>query len=163
VSTKRKTHFTKVHCQELSGKNQDAKFFARNDGMALSAFRQAESQLPFRSCLRARRGSPSAWQLLRGGPFAGEKLLNRVSRHIGFAIPEDNFEFPVLSPAPCRRLRDAHDFNPFRQAHSTRKLHLGKSTVATVPPRATVRLAAMGSDANRPSVFNKARSLAAST
>jgi succinate dehydrogenase / fumarate reductase iron-sulfur subunit len=51
----------------------------------------------------------------------------------------------------------------WKKAHSTRKLHLGKSTVATVPPRATVRLAAMGSDANRPSVFNKARSLAAST
>ena len=40
---------------------------------------------------------------------------------------------------------------------------LGKPTVATVPPRFTVRLAAMGSGANRPSAFNKARSLAAST
>jgi hypothetical protein len=39
----------------------------------------------------------------------------------------------------------------------------GKPMVATVPPRFTVRLAAMGSGANRPSAFNKARSLAAST
>jgi hypothetical protein len=31
------------------------------------------------------------------------------------------------------------------------------------PPRFTVRLAAMGSGVNRPSAFNKARSLAAST
>ena len=35
----------------------------------------------------------------------------------------------------------------------------GKPTVATLPPRATVRLAAMGSGANRPSAFNKAISL----
>jgi len=39
----------------------------------------------------------------------------------------------------------------------------GKPTVATVPPRSPVRLAAMGKHANRPSTFNKARSLAAST
>jgi hypothetical protein len=39
----------------------------------------------------------------------------------------------------------------------------GKPTVATVPPRCAERLAAMGNDANRPSAFNKARSLAAST
>ena len=39
----------------------------------------------------------------------------------------------------------------------------GKPTVATVPPNFTVRLDAIGSDAKRPSAFNKARSLAAST
>ncbi len=39
----------------------------------------------------------------------------------------------------------------------------GKPTVATVPPSFTVRLAAIGSGANRPTAFNKARSFAAST
>jgi hypothetical protein len=39
----------------------------------------------------------------------------------------------------------------------------GKPTVATVPPSSPVRLAAMGSGANRPSAFNKARSLAVFT
>lgn len=39
----------------------------------------------------------------------------------------------------------------------------GKPMVATVPPRFIVRLEAMGSDANRPSAFNKAKSLAVST
>ena len=40
---------------------------------------------------------------------------------------------------------------------------LGKPTVATVPPSFTVRLAAMGTDANFPAAFNKAKSFAAST
>jgi hypothetical protein len=35
--------------------------------------------------------------------------------------------------------------------------------VATVPPSFTVRLAAIGSGANRPTAFNQARSFAAST
>jgi hypothetical protein len=39
----------------------------------------------------------------------------------------------------------------------------GKPTVATVPPSFTVRLAAIGSGANRPTAFNQARSFAAST
>jgi hypothetical protein len=39
----------------------------------------------------------------------------------------------------------------------------GKPTVATVPPSFTVRLAAIGSGANRPTAFNKARSFAEST
>jgi len=39
----------------------------------------------------------------------------------------------------------------------------GKPTVATVPPSFTVRLAAMGSGANRPTALSNARSFAAST
>ena len=40
---------------------------------------------------------------------------------------------------------------------------LGKPTVATVLPKCAVRLGEMGSGANRPSAFSKAKSLAAST
>jgi len=40
---------------------------------------------------------------------------------------------------------------------------LGKPTVATVPPNFTVRLAAMGSGANRPTALSNTRSFAAST
>src|ERR1017187_9285349 len=54
---------------------------------------------------------------------------------------------------PCASTLGANPCNPMS----------GKPTVATVPPSFTVRLAAIGSGANRPTAFNKAKSFAAST
>ena len=54
---------------------------------------------------------------------------------------------------PCASTLGANPCNPMS----------GKPTVATVPPSFTMRLAAIGSGANRPTAFNQARSFAAST
>jgi len=98
-----------------------------------------------------------------GTPFIHQRpaRIARLHRHadlkIARVIPRSKFDFPMaISPVVAGRKHLGRE-------SLSRITGSGKPTVATVPPRATVRLAAMGSDANRPSAFNNARSLAAST
>ena len=80
--------------------------------------------------------STATFDWLRHGADAPEIICGRVGRVGEDEVPEGVGAFGRLS---------------------------GKPTVATVPPSFTVRLAAIGSGANRPTAFNQARSFAAST
>jgi hypothetical protein len=84
--------------------------------------------------------------------------LARRHRHADLktarVIRRSKFDFP-MAISPVVAVRKHLGREPLQT-------DVGKMTVATVPPRSPVRLAAMGSGANRPSAFNKARSLAAS-
>jgi len=70
---------------------------------------------------------------------------------------KSNLKIPRVIPRAGQR----RDFPLGQLGREPLQTESGKPTVATVPPRSTVRLAAMGSGANRLSAVRKAMLMAA--